>query len=161
MGGLLSLSTSDTIVVDNLYIRDRNIGKHQYQFSCLNLSEEDIGKFYLKFRMLDQNNNGTIESKELFQTLSLSKSRFATRVFNFYDLDHSGDPLPSPPQHSIFSVHRGLFSSGKIDFYEFVLVTWNFCTIEKKYLGPFPSSFPLPPRPSHTYQRGSSMSCTM
>jgi hypothetical protein len=136
MGSLLS--SHDTVVVDNLYIRDRNIGKHQYQFSCLNLSEEDIGKFYIKFRTLDTDNSGTIDSKELFNCLSLSKSRFATRIFNFYDIDHSGESSRTEEETEdleIAPLLRIISSLGKMDFYEFILVTWNFCTIDKKYLG--------------------------
>lgn len=69
---------------------NHNIGKYSYEFSCLNLSEENIGKFYLKFNLIDKNKNNLIESNELFTQFGISRSRFAIRVFNFYDIDKSG-----------------------------------------------------------------------
>lgn len=78
-----------TVKYDEIYL-NREVGKYQYEFSCLNLSEDDIGKFYSKFISLDKNKNGTIESKELFQQFGIARSRFAIRVFNYYDIDKSG-----------------------------------------------------------------------
>ena len=64
--------------------------KYQYEFACLNLSEEDLKRFIIKFVSIDKNKNKVIESEELFQHFGIGKSRFAKRVFNYYDIDQSG-----------------------------------------------------------------------
>lgn len=88
MGSLLSSPEDQNY--ENLYIRNPKIGKYQYEFSCMNLSEEDVGKLYHKFMTIDQNKNGTIESKEFFNYFGISKSRFASRVFNYSDMSNIG-----------------------------------------------------------------------
>jgi Ca2+-binding EF-hand superfamily protein len=91
MGSSLSITPQDINLYENIYTTHKAIGKHQYEFSSLNLSEEDIGKLYTKFIALDANHDGSIDSKEFFHHFSISKSRFASRVFNFYDIDDSGE----------------------------------------------------------------------
>jgi Ca2+-binding EF-hand superfamily protein len=87
----MSVGSHDTNLYEDIYTTHRDVGKYQYEFSSLNLSEEDIGKLYTKFIVLDSNHNGSVDSKEFFHHFSISKSRFATRVFNFYDIDDSGN----------------------------------------------------------------------
>ena len=101
MGSLLSVGSPDTNLYEDIYTTHPAIGKRQYEFSSLNLSEENIGKLYTKFSFLISSSahNETktkttgeeiIEIKELFHHYSLSKSRFASRVFQFYDLEETG-----------------------------------------------------------------------
>ena len=56
---------------------------------------------------------GTIDLTELLTIIELERTPFTERVFSIFDEDNSG----------------------KIDFGEFVLALWNFCTLTKTTLG--------------------------
>jgi len=108
MGSALGCTASSSII----YSLVPEIGKMQTDFYCLNLSEHDVGKMYSVFISIDMNSNGYIESDELSKKLKLRATTFSDRIFNLFDMNHSG----------------------RIDFRSFVLTTWNFCTVEKTSL---------------------------
>ena len=98
---------------EDIYSRIPDVGKYQRDFTCLNISEESVGLLYKVFNKIDLDHSGYISCSELFKKLQMENTKFARRIYRMYDID----------------------KSGKIDFREFVLITWNFCTIEKDALG--------------------------
>lgn len=65
--------------------------------------------------MIDNDNSGEIEMAELLAFLDLEKTRFTKRIFSIFDED----------------------GSGLIDFREFVMSLWNYCTLTKASLTMF------------------------
>jgi Ca2+-binding EF-hand superfamily protein len=63
--------------------------------------------FYKVFQKIDVDGSGQIDIFELMIYVDVTTTVFTDRVFNIFDED----------------------CSGKIDFREFVLATWNYCTL--------------------------------
>jgi len=82
-------------------------------FEILQLSEDDVGLLYLIFQKMDKTKTGAISTSAMLNFLDVDRTKFTKRVFSMFDTDHSG----------------------KIDFREFVMTLWNYCTLEKDYLG--------------------------
>ena len=57
--------------------------------------------------------SGSIEVKEMLVHFDIERTKFTRRVFGIFDDDNSGS----------------------IDFHEFVLALWNYCTLGKATLG--------------------------
>ena len=62
--------------------------------------------------MVDVDGSGTIEVAELLAFLDVEKTKFSKRIFCMFDEDNSG----------------------QIDFREFVLSCWNYCTLGRSTL---------------------------
>lgn len=92
--------------------------KPQYQewnktFIALQISKAEVYKLYKKFQKVDLDGGGTIDVVELLTVIDVERTPFTERVFSIFDED----------------------KSGKIDFYEFVLSLWNYCTLSRVTLG--------------------------
>ena len=72
----------------------------------------DIAAFYKIFQKVDTSGDGDIDVDELLVYLNIDMSKFAHRVFSMFDAD----------------------KSGQIDFKEFVLCCWNYCTLGRATL---------------------------
>lgn len=83
------------------------------QFHALQISNTDVNKLYDLFHFIDTDNSGTLDILELFNFLDVEVTPFTKRVFTIFD----------PNQ------------SGKVDFREFVISMWNYCTLGKNTLG--------------------------
>lgn len=95
------------------HIYDRaDINQHRELFTALMLSERDVGRFYYMFRKIDNDDSGLIELAELLAFLDLDKTPFTKRVFQIFDED----------------------LSGLVDFREFILSLWNYCTLGRSTL---------------------------
>jgi Ca2+-binding EF-hand superfamily protein len=77
-------------------------------FRKLQLNDVTIQRFYNKFQQIDTSGDGTVSLDEFYGFFAIRRSAFGDRVFGMLDLD----------------------KSGAIDFREFVLCMWNFCTYE-------------------------------
>ena len=83
------------------------------QFEALLLPQTAIQKLHYYFHQADMDHSGTIDLVEMLTVLDLERTRFTERVFSIFDED----------------------KSGKIDFGEFVLSLWNYCTLSRTTLG--------------------------
>lgn len=83
------------------------------KFGALQISKSEALKLYTVFHRADLDGGGTINLLELLTVIDLERTPFTKRVFSIFDDDGSGD----------------------IDFGEFVLALWNYCTLSKVSLG--------------------------
>jgi Ca2+-binding EF-hand superfamily protein len=82
-------------------------------FQTLTFSERDVGRMMKIFRKIDVDLSGEIQIIELLNYLDIDRNEFTKRVFGIFDED----------------------GSGQIDFREFVVSLWNYCTLEHSTLG--------------------------
>ncbi|CAN0051565.1 unnamed protein product, partial [Ectocarpus sp. 12 AP-2014] len=61
---------------------------------------------------IDEDKSGEISLWELFEALDMKQSKFTKRIFRIFDED----------------------GSGSVDFREFVMSLWNYCTLSKAAL---------------------------
>lgn len=95
-----------------VYSYHSDILKYKEQFDRLGLSENEIAMFYLWYLKIDCDNSGTISTWELLCFLGFEKNRFTKRIFSIFDED----------------------GNNEIDFREFVISMWNYCTLGKAAL---------------------------
>jgi hypothetical protein len=82
-------------------------------FEALHLTETDIGKFYLLFLEIDVDGSMSVDLSEVFNHLRIEKTYFNRRVFGLLDVDNSGS----------------------LNFKEFVVGLWNYCTLTDALFG--------------------------
>eukprot|EP00601_Ochromonadales_sp_CCMP2298_P005288 CAMPEP_0173213228 /NCGR_PEP_ID=MMETSP1141-20130122/25264_1 /TAXON_ID=483371 /ORGANISM="non described non described, Strain CCMP2298" /LENGTH=429 /DNA_ID=CAMNT_0014140385 /DNA_START=214 /DNA_END=1499 /DNA_ORIENTATION=- len=85
------------------------------QFQAMKLSKVEVKKLYRIFRLVDVDGSGTIALAELLVHIDLDRTSFTKRIFSIFDDDKSGE----------------------IDFKEFVLALWNYCTLSTATLDMF------------------------
>jgi len=84
-------------------------------FKILSLSLSDLKNLHKIFSRVDFDNSGDISLAELLAHINLDRTRFTERIFSIFDDD----------------------KSGQVDFHEFVLSVWNYCTLTKATLDMF------------------------
>lgn len=94
---------------------DNELKNWRYLFEALQLRRKEVGKLHDIFKRVDIDHSGSIGVKELLDHLNIEKSIFRDRIFTVFDED----------------------GSGQIDFKEFVLSLWNYCTLSKATLEMF------------------------
>jgi Ca2+-binding EF-hand superfamily protein len=77
------------------------------QFIALKLSRSEIKKLFNLYRKIDMDRSGSIDIIEMLTFLDVENTSFNQRVFSVFDMNRSG----------------------RIDFREFVLSLWNYCTL--------------------------------
>ena len=82
-------------------------------FAAMKLSKNDVLQLYKTFQKVDFDHSGSVDIVEMLTLLDVERTRFTEHVFTVFDSD----------------------GSGKIDFKEFVLALWNYCTIGQSSLG--------------------------
>lgn len=82
-------------------------------FAAMKLTKTDVAQLYKIFRKVDFDSSGSVDIVEMLTLLDVERTRFTEHVFTVFDSD----------------------GSGKIDFREFVLSVWNYCTIGQSSLG--------------------------
>mmetsp|Transcript_1741 Transcript_1741/g.2724 ORF Transcript_1741/g.2724 Transcript_1741/m.2724 type:complete len:509 (-) Transcript_1741:189-1715(-) len=97
---------------DNIYLTVPKVRQYIGDFNALGISERDVGRLYGLFTVIDSDGSGCIEIIELLMFLDVERTRFTKRIFSMFDDDNSGE----------------------IDFREFVLSIWNYCTLGKTSL---------------------------
>merc|ERR1711991_129040 len=78
-------------------------------FKAMNLDDADVDKFYKLYRKIDKDNGGYIDIQEFYRYFNLNRSPFADRIFQVMDGD----------------------GSKELDFLEFVVSLWNFCSLNR------------------------------
>lgn len=77
------------------------------QFDALQFTEQDIGRLYELFCILDRDHSGSLDLHEILVYFHMESNLFAEHSFRLFDEDQSGH----------------------IHFNEFVLAVWNYCTL--------------------------------
>jgi Ca2+-binding EF-hand superfamily protein len=98
----------------DVYERD-GVREHKAIFETLAFKEMDIARMHKAYRVIDNDNSGEIELAELLAYLDLERTRFTKRIFSLFDEDNSG----------------------MVNFKEFVLSLWNYCTLTRASLTMF------------------------
>ncbi len=83
------------------------------QFYALKLTRSEIRRLYDLFRKIDMDRSGSIDIVEMLTFLDIENTSFNHRVFSVFDMN----------------------KSGRVDFREFVLSLWNYCTLGNATLG--------------------------
>eukprot|EP00618_Florenciella_parvula_P032574 CAMPEP_0119541330 /NCGR_PEP_ID=MMETSP1344-20130328/52892_1 /TAXON_ID=236787 /ORGANISM="Florenciella parvula, Strain CCMP2471" /LENGTH=343 /DNA_ID=CAMNT_0007585287 /DNA_START=310 /DNA_END=1337 /DNA_ORIENTATION=- len=99
-------------VKDQIYFENAVIAQWKSQFEALKLKDVDVQKLYEVYTKIDQDGSGSISLWEMLEHLQLQRNKFTKRVFSIMDEDNSGE----------------------IDFREFVIALWNYCTLGKAAL---------------------------
>ena len=81
-------------------------------FVALQLTRPEIYKFYKRFQKYDMDKSGHINVVELLTLIDSERTHFTERVFKLFDQENTG----------------------RIDFREFLLSIWNYCTLSKASL---------------------------
>ncbi len=96
----------------NIYDEEPSLESMRPVFESLQLSPKDVGRLFHMFCTFDADRSGLVNTHELFATLAKDSVNFRDRVFALFDEDNSG----------------------QIDFREYVLTLWNYCTLSKASL---------------------------
>lgn len=101
------------LLCSSIYYREPQLAQFRPLFEAFQLSSRDIRRLYEVFCTLDVDESGLVSTKELFGYLDAKEStKFCDRVFTLFDEDQSG----------------------QIDFREFVVALWNYCTLSHSSL---------------------------
>ncbi len=92
---------------------DEKRAKWRIQFETLQLKEKEVAKLFKIFSQIDVDQDGGMGLVELLTLVNVERTAFSERVFSIFDENRSG----------------------KIDFREFVLSLWNYCTLSPATLG--------------------------
>lgn len=76
-------------------------------FTAMKLTREEIILLLQVYNKVDQDQSGNIDTVELLTLLDIERNKFTEKIFSAFDKDHTG----------------------QIDFYEFVVSVWKFCTL--------------------------------
>jgi hypothetical protein len=83
------------------------------QFQAMQFSKSEVRRLYEVFHAADVDGSGSIALAELLVHIDMERTPFTEKIFSIFDDDKSGE----------------------IDFKEFVLSLWNYCTLTKNTLG--------------------------
>jgi hypothetical protein len=76
-------------------------------FKAMKLQHGEVKTMFAIYNKVDSDRSGSIDVVELLTLLDIERTAFTERIFSAFDKDHTG----------------------KIDFYEFVVSLWKFCTL--------------------------------
>jgi Ca2+-binding EF-hand superfamily protein len=76
-------------------------------FKAMKLRHREVKTMFAIYNRVDSDRSGAIDVVELLTLLDIERTAFAERIFSAFDKNHTG----------------------KIDFYEFVVSLWKFCTL--------------------------------
>lgn len=97
----------------NLYSTYPELKKWSEIFALLGMSERSVKKLYKAFKDIDLDGSSTISLQEMIVHIGLEDSPYARRIFSIFDND----------------------GSNSVDFGEFVVVLWNYCTLAQGAFG--------------------------
>ena len=95
-----------------IYHKNKKVRPLRATFESLGLKEDDVARLHEQFLLIDKDSSGSIELWEMLDHLDLKRNRFAKRVFAIFDVD----------------------GSNEIDFREFVVALWQYCTLGRPQL---------------------------
>ena len=64
-----------------VYTKHSRVAQYKPTFDAMQFTELDIGRLFKIFRMIDNDNSGSIELAELLAFLDVDRTRFNKRVF--------------------------------------------------------------------------------
>jgi Ca2+-binding EF-hand superfamily protein len=76
-------------------------------FKAMKLTREEVVSMLEIYNKVDCDKSGNIDVVELLTLLDIERTAFTERIFSAFDKDHTG----------------------QIDFYEFTVSVWKFCTL--------------------------------
>ncbi|CAE7457764.1 unnamed protein product [Symbiodinium microadriaticum] len=100
---------------DLIYDEVHGVKKYRGEFEAIGLLQKEVGLLFEFFKLIDIDNSGSIMLLELTEFIELEESSFAKKAFRAFDLD----------------------KSKTIDFHEFVLAVWDYCTLSRDNLALF------------------------
>jgi len=118
MGGIISRKKHGAQYGREFVADEAIIGQGSYaliSFQKLGLEKERIDKLYKIFLELDSKGDGLVIVRDFFKFFGLQDTEYNHQVFTIMDQD----------------------SNGKVDFQEFVMATWNYCTYSMAALTKF------------------------
>jgi hypothetical protein len=98
-----------------LYLDHPKLMQFKQKFNKLGLQESKVEEMFILFHEMDKDFSGTISNNELMKFLKLERSNFSEKAFLLFDYDKSGE----------------------LDFEEFVLAIYNYCTLSYQTLQQF------------------------
>lgn len=84
-------------------------------FHALKLHKREIKKLHKVFRNIDTDSDGIVDVGDILAILDIERTKFTERIFASYDIKHTGT----------------------VDFKEFVLCLWNYCSLGKGSLSKY------------------------
>ena len=96
-------------------MENKEFAENVRQLQAMQFSVSEVKKLYSIFRCVDVDNSGSIALSELLAHIDLPRTSFTEKIFSIFDDDKSGE----------------------IDFKEFVMSLWNYCTLTKNTLDVF------------------------
>jgi Ca2+-binding EF-hand superfamily protein len=82
-------------------------------YHTFKITTEDLFKLYTAYATLDTDKSGTLDVTEFLRAIDYDSTPFSRRVFSMFDGD----------------------GSGVVDYFEYVVSVWNYCTLSKYSLG--------------------------
>ena len=92
-------------------------GKCDRIFDRLGITKKEGQKFFKMFESVDKDHSGSINLDEFFALMDLDWSSFAMKAFQNMDIDK-----------------EGAGQNNELEFSEFFVGLWNYCTLERKSL---------------------------
>ena len=99
----------------SVYEKFPHLLQWKHEFDALMIVDSDLEALYECFCEIDEDGSGEVDLMEMIRYLDLQRSKFNYRIFTLFDED----------------------GSGEIDFREFVVASWNYCTMSKTALTKF------------------------
>mmetsp|Transcript_15450 Transcript_15450/g.23321 ORF Transcript_15450/g.23321 Transcript_15450/m.23321 type:complete len:462 (-) Transcript_15450:88-1473(-) len=96
------------VCTSNVYEKYPELQQWRAPFEALSLTPKDVAAFYKKFKAIDEFGRGTINICDIFDYLPFGENTFLVKALTCYKDD----------------------DSKKIDFREFVMTIWSYCTID-------------------------------
>lgn len=96
----------------NPYNDDPKVAELRPLFESLHIDERCVNKLYRIFKTCDISGDGTISDVEVMILIKMQQTPFLERVFRIFDTDNSGE----------------------VDFKEFTLAIYNYCTLSHEFL---------------------------
>ena len=98
-----------------IYNDNKEIKRFKPHYDLIGLKESDVGLLYESFLEIDFDNSGSIYLNELLSFISSEETFFIKKIFSAFDTD----------------------DNKSLDFHEFVISIWNYCTLNPKNLGEY------------------------
>ena len=104
MGSSSSVEACDALIYSN----EPNLVQWKPLFDGMMIPEADVGRYYTIFQALDTEQTGFVDTLSLFIFFEVKGNAFMERIFSLQNSNHST----------------------LIDFRSFVLLLWNFCSLD-------------------------------
>ena len=83
------------------------VARWEEDFAAMQLAPNDVERLHQVFERIDKDDSRNIELIELISLLDIDRTAFSERIFSIFDEN----------------------KTGSINFYQFVVTLWNYCTL--------------------------------